>query len=251
MDELILENNNLPSLPGHVFASLRVLRLMLRNNRLERVSSGWLEGLHDSLLELFLVEPDLRSLPIDSLENLQGLEAVTLQSKLMKRLPSFSGTGVAFFFFLLKICLIYFQSHIRSPRRSLEAPLSADQFSGSAGADAAKLSRPAISRAAARLRQSKTGSARSWSFAGLAALAADQRQRLRSPLDASSCSHQPSRAQRDRVRWKRYTRCHDGGQSPDGSAIGFGASAGQKQNHQTGRRLVRGSAHSGETIGQP
>lgn len=91
VDELILENNNLPSLPGHVFASLRVLRLMLRNNRLERVSSGWLEGLHDSLLELFLVEPDLRSLPIDSLENLQGLEAVTLQSKLIKRLPSFSG----------------------------------------------------------------------------------------------------------------------------------------------------------------
>ncbi|XP_066587711.1 protein artichoke isoform X2 [Prorops nasuta] len=91
VDELILENNNLPSLPGKVFTSLRVLRLMLRNNRLERVSSGWLEGLHDSLLELFIVEPELRSLPIDSLENLQGLEAVTLQSKVMKRLPRFSG----------------------------------------------------------------------------------------------------------------------------------------------------------------
>ncbi|XP_058809190.1 protein artichoke [Phymastichus coffea] len=91
VDELILENNNLLSLPGHVFASLRVLRLMLRNNRLEFVSSGWLEGLHDSLLELFLVEPDLRFLPIDSLQNLQGLEAVTVQSKLMKRLPSFAG----------------------------------------------------------------------------------------------------------------------------------------------------------------
>ncbi|XP_076388834.1 artichoke isoform X2 [Megachile rotundata] len=91
VDELILENNNLPSLPGKVFATLRVLRLMLRNNRLERVSSGWLEGLHDSLLELFIVEPDLRSLPIDSLENLQGLEAVTLQSRVMKKLPKFSG----------------------------------------------------------------------------------------------------------------------------------------------------------------
>ncbi|KAF7990763.1 hypothetical protein HCN44_000568 [Aphidius gifuensis] len=91
IDELILENNNLPSLPGKVFTSLRVLRLMLRNNRLERVSSGWLDGLHDSLLELFLVEPDLRSLPIDSLDNLQGLEAITLQSKTMKRLPRFSG----------------------------------------------------------------------------------------------------------------------------------------------------------------
>ncbi|XP_076544303.1 artichoke [Osmia lignaria lignaria] len=91
VDELILENNNLPSLPGKVFATLRVLRLMLRNNRLERVSPGWLEGLHDSLLELFIVEPDLRSLPIDSLENLQGLEAVTLQSRVMKKLPKFSG----------------------------------------------------------------------------------------------------------------------------------------------------------------
>lgn len=91
VDELILENNNLPSLPGKVFATLRVLRLMLRNNRLERVSSGWLEGLHDSLLELFIVEPDLRSLPIDSLENLQGVEAMTLQSRVMKRLPRFSG----------------------------------------------------------------------------------------------------------------------------------------------------------------
>ncbi|KAG5315415.1 ALS protein, partial [Pseudoatta argentina] len=91
VDELILENNNLPSLPGKVFATLRVLRLMLRNNRLERVSSGWLEGLHDSLLELFIVEPDLRSLPVDSLENLQGVEAVTVQSRVMKRLPRFSG----------------------------------------------------------------------------------------------------------------------------------------------------------------
>lgn len=91
VDELILENNNLPSLPGNVFTSLRVLRLMLRNNRLERVSSSWLEGLHDSLLELFIVESDLRSLPIDSLENLGGLEAVTLQSRSMKRLPRFSG----------------------------------------------------------------------------------------------------------------------------------------------------------------
>lgn len=91
IDEVILENNNLPSLPGKVFANLRVLRLMLRNNRLERVSSGWLEGLHDSLLELFIVEPDLRSLPVDSLDNLRGLEAITLQSRLMKRLPKFSG----------------------------------------------------------------------------------------------------------------------------------------------------------------
>lgn len=91
IDELILENNNLPSLPGQAFANLRVMRLMLRNNRLERVSSGWLEGLHDSLLELFIVEPELRSLPDDSLESLLGLEAITLQSKVLKRLPSLTG----------------------------------------------------------------------------------------------------------------------------------------------------------------
>ncbi|XP_069676782.1 protein artichoke [Periplaneta americana] len=91
VDELILENNHLPSLPGNVFSALRVVRLMLRDNGLERVAASWLAGLEDTLLEVFVVEPRLRSLPADSMEQLRGLEAVTLQGGAMKRLPRFSG----------------------------------------------------------------------------------------------------------------------------------------------------------------
>ncbi|KAJ3653920.1 hypothetical protein Zmor_013145 [Zophobas morio] len=91
IDELILENNYLPSLPGRTFLPLRVMRLMLRYNGLERVSSDWLVGLEKSLMELFLVEPDLRSLPDDSLIHLNHLEAVTIQTNQMKRYPLFSG----------------------------------------------------------------------------------------------------------------------------------------------------------------
>ncbi|XP_065164593.1 protein artichoke isoform X2 [Atheta coriaria] len=90
IDELILENNNLPSLPGKAFLPLKVMRLMLRYNNLERVSNGWLHGLEDSLMELFIVEPDLRSLPDESLINQNLLQAVTIQSNTMKRLPQFS-----------------------------------------------------------------------------------------------------------------------------------------------------------------
>ncbi|KAF5306360.1 hypothetical protein FQR65_LT07384 [Abscondita terminalis] len=90
IDELILENNQLPSLPGKTFASLKILRLMLRFNGLERVSSGWLSGLEQTLMELFIVEPELRSLPEDSLIRLHSLEAITIQTNLMKRLPRFS-----------------------------------------------------------------------------------------------------------------------------------------------------------------
>lgn len=91
VDELILENNHLPSLPGNMFSALRVVRLMLRDNGLERVAASWLAGLEDTLLEVFVVEPRLRSLPVDSLEQLRGLEAVTLQGGAIKRLPRFSG----------------------------------------------------------------------------------------------------------------------------------------------------------------
>ncbi|XP_063221711.1 protein artichoke-like [Bacillus rossius redtenbacheri] len=91
VDELILENNYLPSLPGAAFSPLRVARLMLRDNGLERVASSWLAGLEDSLLELFVVEPQLRSPPPDSVEQLRGLEALTLHAGAMRRPPRLSG----------------------------------------------------------------------------------------------------------------------------------------------------------------
>lgn len=90
IDELILENNYLPALPGRTFLPLRVMRLMLRYNGLERVSSDWLAGLGDTLMELFIVEPELRTLPDDSLLHMNALEAITVQTDSMKRLPFIS-----------------------------------------------------------------------------------------------------------------------------------------------------------------
>lgn len=91
IDELILENNFLPSLPGRAFAQLQITRLMLRHNGLERLSSGWLNDMENNLVEIFIVERGLRSIPVDSLYGLRNLEAITIQSDGLKRCPEFSG----------------------------------------------------------------------------------------------------------------------------------------------------------------
>lgn len=64
---------------------------MLRLNGLERVSNDWLTGLEPVLVEVFLVEPRLRSIPDDSFSKLSALQAITIQTKLLKYLPLFSG----------------------------------------------------------------------------------------------------------------------------------------------------------------
>ncbi|XP_055921081.1 protein artichoke [Eupeodes corollae] len=91
IDELVLENNQLPALPGRFFGSLQIVRLMLRHNGVERVSSGWLNELENSLVEVFVVEPRLRSIPVESLNGLINLIAITIQSNELKYLPDFSG----------------------------------------------------------------------------------------------------------------------------------------------------------------
>lgn len=91
IDELILENNFLPSLPGRAFAQLHITRLMLRHNGLERLSAGWLNDMEVNLVEIFIVEPSLRSIPVDSLLGIRNLEAITIQSNGLKRSPEFSG----------------------------------------------------------------------------------------------------------------------------------------------------------------
>lgn len=55
------------------------------------MAATWLAGLEDSLLELFLVEPQLRAFPDDSLTPFKRLEAVTLQCGEMQRLPRLAG----------------------------------------------------------------------------------------------------------------------------------------------------------------
>ncbi|XP_075992025.1 artichoke [Anticarsia gemmatalis] len=91
IDELIVENNYLPSLPGKIFQNVKIMRLMLRHNGLERLSAAWLETQELNLVEIFIVENDLRSLPAESLMKLQNLQAITIQSQNLKRIPSFSG----------------------------------------------------------------------------------------------------------------------------------------------------------------
>ncbi|KAL4715195.1 hypothetical protein ACJJTC_012242 [Scirpophaga incertulas] len=88
IDELIIENNYLPSLPGKFFQNIKILRLMLRHNGLERLSSTWLETQEMNLVEIYIVENELRNLPAESLMKLQNLQAVTIQSQSLKRLPT-------------------------------------------------------------------------------------------------------------------------------------------------------------------
>jgi len=64
---------------------------MLRYNGLESVSDYWLGDMETTLMELFIVEPKLRIIPNESLRSLISLQAVTIQTNLMKRLPMFSG----------------------------------------------------------------------------------------------------------------------------------------------------------------
>ncbi|KAM3962801.1 artichoke [Aphomia sociella] len=90
IDELIIENNYLPSLPGKLFQNVKILRLMLRHNGVERLSAAWLESQEMSLVEIFIVENDLKNLPAESLMKLQNLQAITLQSHSLKRLPIIS-----------------------------------------------------------------------------------------------------------------------------------------------------------------
>jgi Leucine-rich repeat (LRR) protein len=64
---------------------------MLRHNGLERLSAGWLNDVENYLVEIFIVERGLRSIPVDSLYGLRNLEAITIQSENLKRVPEFSG----------------------------------------------------------------------------------------------------------------------------------------------------------------
>ncbi|CAG5056585.1 unnamed protein product [Parnassius apollo] len=90
IDELIIENNYLPSLPGKIFQNVKIQRLMLRHNALERVSETWLETQELNLVEIFMVENELKSIPAESLQKLQNLQAITIQSNSLKRIPSFT-----------------------------------------------------------------------------------------------------------------------------------------------------------------
>ncbi|XP_050425675.1 protein artichoke [Adelges cooleyi] len=91
VDELILENNAISSMPPKAFSTLKIIRLMLRENGIQKIASNWLSDQETSLLELFIVEAELRSFPEESLMLLPRLEALTLITGSLTRLPLISG----------------------------------------------------------------------------------------------------------------------------------------------------------------
>ncbi|XP_050530399.1 protein artichoke [Daktulosphaira vitifoliae] len=91
VDELILENNAISSIPERAFSTLKIIRLMLRENGLQKIASNWLSDQETSLLELFIVEAELRNFPEESLMLLPRLEALTLITGSLTRLPLISG----------------------------------------------------------------------------------------------------------------------------------------------------------------
>lgn len=64
---------------------------MLRENGLQRVSSNWLDGTESTLQEIYIVEPELRSFPDESLVILPKLEALTLSAGLISKMPAIFG----------------------------------------------------------------------------------------------------------------------------------------------------------------
>ncbi|XP_013133841.1 PREDICTED: slit homolog 3 protein [Papilio polytes] len=89
IDELIIENNYLPSLPGKIFQNVIIQRLMLRHNGIERMSATWLETQEMNLVEIFIVENELKSIPAESLAKLQHAQAITIHSDSLRRIPPF------------------------------------------------------------------------------------------------------------------------------------------------------------------
>ncbi|KAL5237361.1 hypothetical protein ACI65C_004771 [Semiaphis heraclei] len=91
VDELILENNAISSMPANAFSTLKIIRLMLRENGIQKVATNWLSDQETSILELFIVEAELRSFPEESLMVLPRLEALSLIAGSLTRLPIISG----------------------------------------------------------------------------------------------------------------------------------------------------------------
>ncbi|CAG7818127.1 unnamed protein product [Allacma fusca] len=91
IDELIVENNRMPTLPARAFGALRIGRLLLRNNGLESISRNAFAGLEQSIEELYIVEDKLVDFPFDSIENLKNLEAFTIEKSRIRLLPRFNG----------------------------------------------------------------------------------------------------------------------------------------------------------------
>ncbi|XP_059481196.1 protein artichoke isoform X2 [Neocloeon triangulifer] len=87
IDELILEGNQFQDLPDDSLQGLSVVRLMLRENSLERLAASALFGQEKALTELYIVEPKLNHLAAEIFSPLIKLQAITMQTPFLRRLP--------------------------------------------------------------------------------------------------------------------------------------------------------------------
>ncbi|CAG0905826.1 unnamed protein product [Darwinula stevensoni] len=91
--ELHLIGNELMKLPARAFGSLVVEKIHLVENGLEMVSAGAFDGmaLRDSLREIFIQEPTLRSFPSDTLLGLRGLHGLVVRGTPFNAFPLLQG----------------------------------------------------------------------------------------------------------------------------------------------------------------
>lgn len=91
VDVLILEGNSIPHLPSRAFGSARISRLFLESNKIMTVDRNAFAGIEEFLTELYIKEPQLRSLPKDSVDFLKRLEVLSLEESRIISMPRLAG----------------------------------------------------------------------------------------------------------------------------------------------------------------
>ena len=91
VDVLILEDNNIPHLPSRAFGSVKINRLFIENNRMMTIDRNAFAGIEDFLTELYIKEPNLKSLPKDSVDFLHKLVVFSVENSQIMTMPKVSG----------------------------------------------------------------------------------------------------------------------------------------------------------------
>ena len=87
VEELMLEDNDIPELPSRMLAALAVRRLLLWNNDLERIADDSFDGSSEYLEEVHIREPRLKDFPEDGLRFLINLKHFIVEHTPLNQLP--------------------------------------------------------------------------------------------------------------------------------------------------------------------
>ena len=91
VDVLILEDNFIPHLPSRAFGSVKINRLFMENNRMMTIDRNAFAGIEDFLTELYIKEPQLKSLPKDSIDFLRYLTVFSVENSQIMTMPKVVG----------------------------------------------------------------------------------------------------------------------------------------------------------------